>query len=102
MRLLFNLILLLVVVVAVLVGSLAVNQAPVSVTFLSWETPEISLFWWLLLAFGVGLAVGWVIASYSILKAKLGARSERRQREKVQRELDTLQLAQPETDTPGT
>jgi uncharacterized integral membrane protein len=41
-----------------LFGLLAVNQTPVALRFLIWETPSVSLFWWLLLAFVFGLLVG--------------------------------------------
>jgi uncharacterized integral membrane protein len=42
----------------VVFGLLAVNQTPVALRFLIWETPSVSLFWWLLLAFVFGLLVG--------------------------------------------
>ena len=37
---------------------IAVNQEAVSIRFLVWRTPEWSLFWWLLIAFSAGLALG--------------------------------------------
>ncbi|NBC22210.1 MAG: DUF1049 domain-containing protein, partial [Gammaproteobacteria bacterium] len=36
---------------------LAVNQGQVALRFLSWETPELSVFWWLLVAFFLGALV---------------------------------------------
>ena len=39
-------------------AALAVNQEPVVLRFLSWQTPSISVFWWLLAAFGAGLLLG--------------------------------------------
>ena len=41
-----------------LLALLAVNQEQVSIRFLAWRTPEWSLFWWLLIAFLAGAAVG--------------------------------------------
>ena len=37
---------------------IAVNQEQVSVRFLTWRSPEWSLYWWLLIAFLAGAAVG--------------------------------------------
>ena len=36
----------------------AVNQEQVSIRFLTWRSPEWSLYWWLLIAFLAGVAVG--------------------------------------------
>ena len=37
---------------------IAVNQEQVSLRFLTWRSPEWSLYWWLLIAFLAGAAVG--------------------------------------------
>ena len=37
---------------------IAVNQEQVSIRFLTWRSPEWSLYWWLLIAFMAGVAVG--------------------------------------------
>ena len=55
-------------------AALAVNQSAVPLRFLVWETPRISLFWWLLLAF-VG---GFVLASFGYGLVSLRARLRRR------------------------
>ena len=39
-------------------AALAVNQDPVALHFLNWQTPMLSVFWWLLGAFGGGLLLG--------------------------------------------
>ncbi|MGA1372596.1 MAG: lipopolysaccharide assembly protein LapA domain-containing protein [Pseudomonadales bacterium] len=62
----------------VLFGLLAVNQAPVALRLLIWESPAISLFWWLLLAFVVGMLVGGVSATVA------GFRRRARQRVRAQ------------------
>jgi uncharacterized integral membrane protein len=49
---------------------LAVNQAPVALKFLIWQTPVVSLYWWLLLAFVCGLLLGAGGAGLSILRLR--------------------------------
>ena len=39
-------------------AALAVNQDPVVLRVLAWQTPSLSVFWWLLAAFGLGLLMG--------------------------------------------
>ena len=41
-----------------LFATLAVNQDQIALQFVTWRTPELSVFWWLLLAFSVGLLIG--------------------------------------------
>ena len=54
---------------------IAVNQEEVSIRFLAWRTPEWSLFWWLLIAFSAGVAVG----ALALLPARIrGAIRQRR------------------------
>ncbi|MDP6374763.1 MAG: LapA family protein [Pseudomonadales bacterium] len=45
-------------VVVFVFAAIAVNQTHISLTFLLWTTPEISVFWWLLIAFITGLSLG--------------------------------------------
>lgn len=49
---------------------LAVNQSPVALKFLIWQTPVVSLYWWLLLAFVAGLLLGAASAGLSILRLR--------------------------------
>ena len=45
--------------VAGVVAALAVNQETIALKFAIWETPvSLSIFWWLLLVFLLGLSVG--------------------------------------------
>ena len=39
-------------------AALAVNQEHIALEFIVWETPRISVFWWLLAAFALGLLLG--------------------------------------------
>ena len=41
-------------------AALAVNQDSIALKFLVWQTPEVSVFWWLLAAFLLGLLLGLV------------------------------------------
>lgn len=41
-----------------LLAALAVNQEPIALKFLNWQSPQVSVFWWLLGAFGLGLGLG--------------------------------------------
>jgi len=65
-------------------GLLAVNQTPVSLRFLIWETPSVSLFWWLLLAFVFGLLVG----SVSAVIGGMRRRARQRAREQAAHTVD--------------
>ena len=53
---------------------IAVNQEEVSIRFLVWRTPEWSLFWWLLIAFLAGVAVGTLASLPSRIKGALRRR----------------------------
>ena len=48
----------LVAIALFLFAVIAVNQEQVSIRFLTWRSPEWSLYWWLLIAFLAGAAVG--------------------------------------------
>ncbi len=62
------------VVLAVLVflfAVLAVNQEPVSLRFVTWQTPELSVFWWLLAAFLAGASLGIIGIAWSTTRLRL-------------------------------
>ena len=54
---------------------LAVNQDPVVLHFLSWQTPSLSVFWWLLGAFLLGLLSG--LLGITVLTTRLSLRNRR-------------------------
>ncbi len=62
-----------------LLAVVAVNQEQVSVRFLSWKTPEWSLYWWLLIAFFAGVGVGALTLLLSPTKGALAMRRLRKQ-----------------------
>lgn len=75
---------------------LAVNQEAVALRFLAWRTPEISLFWWLLLAFVAGLVVGGTSIGLVSIRHRLHERTLARQLAASQQEL--VRLKTPTAD----
>lgn len=69
---------------------LAVNQGQVALRFLSWQTPEVSVFWWLLLAFFLGAAVTATGLGLVTLRLRMRQRSLGKQLEASDRELQAL------------
>ena len=51
-------------------AALAVNQEYIALEFIVWQTPSISVFWWLLAAFALGLLLG--LLGITVLSARLG------------------------------
>ncbi|HTO59103.1 MAG TPA: LapA family protein [Pseudomonadales bacterium] len=75
---------------AVIVGVLAVvdNRNHVALHFLGWATPELSIYWWLVSAFALGVLVGWVSAGVRVVRAVAGNRRLRRDLDRSRTELD--------------
>lgn len=69
---------------------LAVNQTQVALRFLSWQTPEVSVFWWLLAAFVTGLLAGALGVGLSSLRLRLRQRSLGRELQASKGELQKL------------
>lgn len=66
-------------VVAVCILAVVDNRGRVALHFLDWATPELSVYWWLVGAFGSGVVVGWLGAGVQVLRAYAGNRQLRRQ-----------------------
>lgn len=77
-------------ILVVLVSVLAVidNRGVVALHFLSWATPEISIYWWLVGAFAIGVTVGWISAGVRVLRALSGNRRLRRDLDRSKTELE--------------
>lgn len=77
-------------ILVVLVSVLAVidNQGVVALHFLSWATPQISIYWWLVGAFAIGVMVGWISAGVRVLRALSGNRRLRRDLDRSKTELE--------------
>ena len=75
-------------------AALAVNQETIALQLVTWRTPELSVFWWLLLAFVSGLAVGMVGIAWSTTRLSLKNRGLNKRLSKAEKELDKLQQAE--------
>ena len=95
MRWIFRLVLGVILLSVIAFGTLAVNQQPVSLKFMKWETPEMDLFWYLLATLLCGIFIGWLLAGYSMFSLKLSERRERKQKLQAQTELDSLKAQVP-------
>ena len=93
MTLLLRVLLILLAIVLFFFGLFAVDQTQVSLAFLDWRTPEWSLFWWLLLAFGIGLATGATAMALATVRRSFENRRLRRELERNTSELRQLRSA---------
>ncbi|MEZ5557135.1 MAG: lipopolysaccharide assembly protein LapA domain-containing protein [Pseudomonadales bacterium] len=83
-------------IVLFLFGALAVNQGEVALRFLVWETPQISVFWWLLMAFALGLGAGICALGIASVGLRLSRRRLRRRLDAAEQELERLRSAAPQ------
>jgi uncharacterized membrane protein YciS (DUF1049 family) len=72
---------------------LAVNQGHIALRFLDWQTPEVSVFWWLLAAFMLGVLCASLGYGIAAVRSRLRERSLNRQLEESRRELETYRSA---------
>jgi uncharacterized membrane protein YciS (DUF1049 family) len=84
-------------VCVVVISVLAVldNRGRVALHFLNWATPEISVYWWLVAAFVLGVTVGWLGAGVRVLRVHAGNRRLRRDLEQSQTELARVKSSPP-------
>lgn len=82
--------------VVLIFGMLAVNQESVSLRLLDWQTPEISVFFWLLAAFAIGLSAGVVGMMLSGVKHRLERRKLNKSVETLRKEVATLKNHAPQ------
>ncbi len=73
-----------------LFAALAVNQGHIALEFLIWRTPEVSVFWWLLVAFALGLLVG--ITGLTLVSMKQGLRNRRLSKQLDERDQELQKL----------
>ena len=83
----------LIAVVAVL--AVVDNRGRVALYFLDWSTPELSIYWWLVGAFTMGVVVGWLGAGVQVLRARAGTRQLRRELHRAQSEPDRVRVPGP-------
>ena len=79
-------------VAVLLLGALAMidNQARVALHFLDWQTFQLSIYWWLLIALASGIFMGWIFASLGSLRRRVGMRQTRRELAVSQQEVQRL------------
>ncbi len=82
--------------VVLIFGMLAVNQESVSLRLLDWQTPKISVFFWLLAAFAIGLSAGVVGMMLSGVKHRLERRKLNKSVETLRKEVATLKNHAPQ------
>lgn len=91
MRWLKSIALILTLIVAGALAALSVNQHEMALTFAIWQTPFVlSMFWWLLAAFLLGLFVGMVNAAWIGIRRRLEVRRLRVALEQANAELERL------------
>ena len=80
-------------VILFFLAALAVNQDPVVLKFLTWQTPSLSVFWWLLGAFGLGLLMGLLGITVLSTRLTLKNRKLRKQLSAAEQELHRVRKA---------
>jgi len=92
MRWLWRLALILTFVLAALISAVAFmdNADAVSLRFMDWQTPLVSIYWWLLLALTTGFISGSVILYAASVKLRVSERKFRRELATKQQELQRL------------
>ena len=68
----------------------AVNQEQISLRFLAWQTPALSVFWWLLVALLLGLTLGLAAAVSMAARRSIGNRRLRKELLAANEELHRL------------
>ncbi len=91
MKWLKSLVLLVAVIIAFTVAALTVNQTELPLTFAIWQTPfALSMFWWLLIAFVVGLLFGLLNTLWVNVQHRLSNRKLRKSLDQANAELERL------------
>lgn len=64
-------------VAVLMLGALAMidNQARIALHFLDWQTFQLSIYWWLLIALASGCLMGWIFASLGSLRRRVRRRA---------------------------
>ena len=78
-----------------LVAVVAVNQDQISLRFLAWQTPALSVFWWLLISLLLGLLLGLAAAAGVIARRSMRNRRLNRQLQSANEELQQLREQAP-------
>ena len=73
----------------------AVNQEQISLRFLAWQTPAVSVFWWLLISLLLGLLLGLAALSGVIARRSMRNRRLSRELQSANEELQQLREQAP-------
>ena len=91
MKWLKTLVLIMAMLLAFVLAALAVNQQEITLTFAVWETPfALSMFWWLLIAFLVGLLFGLLNAVWVNFRRRMEVRKLRQSLAQTTAEVERL------------
>lgn len=87
-----TLVLVLAMLLFFLLAALTANQQEMPLYFAKWQTPIVlSMFWWLLAAFVIGLLFGLLNGAWFNVKHRLSNRRLKRQLEQANAELERVQ-----------
>ena len=87
----------LVVFLLVLVG-VADNSSRVPLTYLDYTTPSLSIAWWILIAFAIGLVLGYVMSLEPRVRGRMDVRKTRKQLVQKERELSSVRANAEESE----
>ncbi len=92
MRWLWRLMLIFIFILAALISAVAFmdNADAVSLTFLQWQSPQVSIYWWILFALTAGFISGLVVLYATTVKLRVSERKIRRELLATQQELERL------------
>ena len=92
MRWLWRLILTFTFILAALISAVAFldNADAVSLKFLEWQSPLVSIYWWILLSLTIGFVTGSVVLYATSMKLRASERKSRRELVTTQQELQRL------------
>ena len=92
MRILWLIVLVVLFLGAAVISAVAFidNETAVSLRFLQWQTPVISIYWWLLLSLFVGFLLGNLVSYTGSFKIRLSERKARRELVNTEQELQRL------------
>jgi uncharacterized integral membrane protein len=92
MRWLWRVMLIVTFILAALISAVAFmdNADAVSLKFLEWQSPLVSIYWWILFALTAGFISGSVVLYATTVKIRISERKFRRELLATQQELERL------------
>lgn len=87
----FLLVLFLSIVFILVLVAVTDNSSLVALTFLSYATPQWPVAWWILIAFLIGILLGYLMSLGGNVRSKVTAMKSRRDLEKTNTRLEQMQ-----------